>query len=220
MAILGQAEIEELKKFFSEIQKKVSFDVYLDKENNPETSDIIVKLFEQIKENFGDKFDFSVKEGDILGELGLNVEELGAKGPVIVPTDKRNIVFLGIPSGHEFPVLLEDIHNLSSNHSHLPQDLQEKIKKIDKKLEVLVFITPTCPYCPSMTALAHNMAFLNDNIKGIMVEALEFNDFANKFNVMGVPRTIIRDAETKKVLVDQEGMVPPQLIIENLLKNL
>jgi glutaredoxin-like protein len=219
MVILGQAEIEELKKFFSEVSKKVVFDVYLDKEKNPETSEIIVKLFEQIKGNFGDKFDFSIKENNI-DELGLDVDELGAKGPVIVPNERKNIVFLGIPSGHEFPVLLEDIHNLSHGHSHLPQDIQEKIKSIDREIEVIVFITPTCPYCPPMSALAHNMALLNDKIKGIMVEALEYNDFANKYNVMGVPRTIVRDAKTKEVILDQEGMVPPQVFVENLIRNL
>jgi len=219
MAILGQSEIEELKKFFDSISKKVVFDVYLDKERNPETSEIIVKLFQQIKDNFGEKFDFEIKESDI-NELDLDEKELGAKGPVIVPKEKRNIIFLGIPSGHEFPVLLEDIHNLSANHTHLPQELQEKIKSINREIEVVVFVTPTCPYCPPMSALAHNMALLNDKIRGIMVESLEYNDFANKYNVMGVPRTIVRDAKTKKIILDQEGMVPPQMFIENLIKNL
>lgn len=218
MEILGESEIKELKKFFEEVKEKVSFDIYLDNEKNPETSEILVNLFKQLKENFGDKFDYEIKEN--IDELNLDFNELDAKGPIITPSNKKNIIFLGLPSGHEFSVLLEDIHNLSNNHSHLPMDMKEKIKNIDKEIEILVFVTPTCPYCPPMTSLAHNMAFLNEKIKGIMVEAIEFPNFSDKFNVSGVPRTIVRDLKTKEIIMDQEGAIPFNLFIENLIRKI
>ncbi len=218
MNIIGEDEIKELEKFFKEIKEKVSFDVYIDKEKNPETSEIILNLFNQLKQNFKEKFDYVLKEN--VDELGININEINKKGPVITPSNKKNIIFLGIPAGHEFPVLLEVIYNLSNNYSAVPPELQEKIKKIEKEIEILVFTTPECPYCPPMSSLAHNMAFLNDKIKGIIIESLEFPELTNKFNVQGVPKLIVRDAKTKEILVEQEGMQHPTAVVENIIKNI
>jgi glutaredoxin-like protein len=222
MALLDQQSKEELKKFFEQVEKKIEVILITDENNKVpqfDPNEIAKQLLEEVKEVSNGKFDFMVRENDsaFVKALGIDIEETGGKfGPTIVFKDNPRMVFLGLPSGHEFSVFLEDIHMLDKGHAHLPEDVVEKIKNINKKLEVLVFVTPTCPYCPGMTYLAHSMAYLNENIRGIMVEAMEFPEFANAFSVMGVPRTIIRDAETKEVIVDQEGMVPPQMIVEKL----
>ena len=223
MALLDNESKEQLKQFFNEVQNKIEVILITDEKNavpqfNP--NEIAKQLLEEVKEVSNGKFDFIVKENDaaFAKALGIDIEETSGKfGPLIVFKDNPRMMFLGLPSGHEFSVFLEDIHMLDKKHAHMPEDVVEKIKKINRKLEVLVFVTPTCPYCPGMTYLAHTMAFLNENIRGVMVEATEFPEFANSFNVMGVPRAIVRDAESKEVIVDQEGMVPPQLIVDKLI---
>jgi len=223
MAILDNESREQLKQFFNEINKKIEVILITDEGNKVPQMDfneVAKELSQELKEVSGGKLDYTVRENDqaFAKALGVDTEETSGKfGPLFVFKDNPRMVFLGLPAGHEFSVFIEDIKTLSHNHAHIPEDLAEKIKGINRKLEVLVFVTPTCPYCPQMSFFAHTMAFLNQNIRGIVVDATEFPEFANAFNVMGVPRTIIRDSETKEVIVDQEGAVPLDLLLSKLL---
>ncbi|HIQ51362.1 MAG TPA: hypothetical protein EYH54_05335 [Nautiliaceae bacterium] len=223
MAILDNESREQLKQFFEQIDKKVEIILITDENNKTAQLDfnqIAKDLLKELKEVSQGKLDYIVRENDqaFAKALGIDTEESSGKfGPLFVFKDNPRMVFLGLPSGYEFGVLIEGIKTLVHNHAHIPNDIAEKIKGINRKLEVLVFVTPTCPYCPQMSFFAHTMAFLNENIRGIVVDATEFPEFANAFSVMGVPRTIIRDSESKEVIVDQEGAIPLDLLINKVL---
>jgi predicted DsbA family dithiol-disulfide isomerase len=58
------------------------------------------------------------------------------------------------------------------------------------------------------------MAWENPQITGDMVEAMEFPHLAQRYSVMGVPRTVIN--ETDYI----EGAVPEQLFISRVLNAL
>jgi len=60
--------------------------------------------------------------------------------------------------------------------------------------------------------LAHRMAMESDLIRADMVEATEFPHLANKYDVYGVPRTVIN--ETHFV----EGAVPETTLLQQVLK--
>jgi len=62
--------------------------------------------------------------------------------------------------------------------------------------------------------LAHKLAIESEHIRADMVEAIEFPHLANKYQVFGVPLTVIN--ETTSV----EGMVPESALVEALLKAL
>jgi len=59
--------------------------------------------------------------------------------------------------------------------------------------------------------LAHQLALESDLITADMVEAIEFPHLANKYDVMGVPRTIINDAR------HIEGAAPEAMVVQELL---
>jgi glutaredoxin-like protein len=223
MTILDNESKAQLKEFFEKIDKKVEVILITDENNKVPQVDfnqIAKELMEELKEVSNGKFDYTVRENDsaFAKALGIDTEETSGKfGPTFVFKDNPRMIFLGLPAGHEFSVFMEDITILAHGHAHIPEDLAEKIKGINRKLEVIVFVTPTCPYCPQMSFFAHSMAYLNENIRGIVVDATEFPEFANAFSVMGVPRTIVRDAETKEVLADQEGAVPLELLLNKFV---
>jgi alkyl hydroperoxide reductase subunit AhpF len=73
-----------------------------------------------------------------------------------------------------------------------------------------VFVTPTCPYCPGAVVLAHRMGYYSPKVKADMIEATEFPHLAMKYNVMGVPRTVINETEF------QEGAAPENMIIDKI----
>lgn len=122
------------------------------------------------------------------------------------------IKYYGIPSGYEFSSLLEDIIMLGRNQTQLSSDMVEKIKAVDHPVHLQVFVTPTCPYCPKAVLAAHKFAFLNPKIKADMVEATEFPHLSNKYNVKGVPRTIINEEEFL------EGAAPEEMLLDKINK--
>ena len=99
----------------------------------------------------------------------------------------------GIPSGYEFSTLLEDILMVSSGDSGLSDQTKAELAELTTPLHLQVFVTPTCPYCPRAVRLAHMMAMESHLVTGDMVEAIEFPHLSNKYNVMGVPRTVINE---------------------------
>lgn len=124
------------------------------------------------------------------------VEEYNVnKIPAISIIGKKDygIKFYGIPSGYEFTTLIQDIIEVSKGETGLSEESKKEIAKIDKPLHIQVFVTPTCPYCPSAVHLAHQAAIENENITADMVEAIEFPQLSQKYNVSGVPKTVIND---------------------------
>ncbi|MFH0883949.1 MAG: thioredoxin family protein [bacterium] len=122
------------------------------------------------------------------------------------------IRYYGIPSGYEFASLLEDILMVSANDSGLEEETRQALAGLESPVHMQVFVTPTCPYCPGAVRLAHQMAFESDKVRADMVEASEFPHLAMKYNVQGVPRTVIN--ETHAV----EGMMPESMILQEVLK--
>jgi len=120
------------------------------------------------------------------------------------------IRYFGIPSGYEFSSLIEDIMMVSSGESGLSQNTKNVLAKLDKPVHFQVFVTPTCPYCPQAVLLAHQLAFESDLVRGDMVEAIEFPHLSMKYQVQGVPRTVINET------VHQEGAAPEAMLMAKL----
>lgn len=121
----------------------------------------------------------------------FNIDKIPA---TLVMADKDiGIRYYGIPGGYEYATLLESIELVSVDKSPLSKDVLEKIQKIDRDIHIQVFVTPTCPYCPAAVATGHAFAHANEHITAAMVEATEFPHLANKYGVMGVPKTIINE---------------------------
>jgi glutaredoxin-like protein len=104
------------------------------------------------------------------------------------------IRFYGIPAGYEFMSLLESIEIVSKGESGLSANGKEKIKGLGKPVHLQVFVTPTCPYCPRAVVQAFRLAVESPNVTASMVEATEFPHLANKYQVSGVPHTVIGDS--------------------------
>ncbi len=120
-----------------------------------------------------------------------------APGIVIAAKNDNQIMdygiqYSGIPSGHEFSTLINDILLVSGRDSGLSPQTREFLQKLDRPVHFQVFVTPTCPYCPQAVILAHRMAMENPGmIRAEGVEATEFPELANQFGVSGVPQTTI-----------------------------
>ena len=138
------------------------------------------------------------------------------KIPAIIPLGKEDygIRFFGIPSGYEYGSLIEAILDVSKGQTSLSQTTKDAIKKIDQGVHIQVFVTPTCPYCSLAVRLGHQFAIESPRIKADMVESTEFPHLAHKYDVFGVPKTVINEK------ISIEGAVPEESFLEHVQKAL
>lgn len=120
------------------------------------------------------------------------------------------IRFYGIPSGYEFTSLLEAIRRVASREAGLTDETQAYLSQLDEPVHMQVFVTPTCPYCPQSVVLAHQMALASPMVTADMVEAQEFPYLSTKYQVMGVPRTVINESTYV------EGAAPESMLLQKL----
>lgn len=120
------------------------------------------------------------------------------------------IRYYGIPSGYEFSSLIHDILMVGKGDSGLTAETRRWLSQLQKPLHLQVFVTPTCPYCPPAVLLAHQLAMESDLVTADMVEASEFPHLSNKYQVMGVPRTVINETTFL------EGAAPEKMLLAKL----
>lgn len=100
--------------------------------------------------------------------------------------------FLGAPSGYEFMSLIEALILAGTGESGLTAESKQLIADyVVAPMDIIVFVTPTCPHCPRAVTLAHRMAVESPLIRATCVEATEFLDLAQRFQVTGVPKTVV-----------------------------
>lgn len=138
--------------------------------------------------------------------------------------NSENVKFIGIPAGYEFSWLLSLINMVANERYPLSQISIDNIRKMDDllstnsvTLELLVFVTPTCPYCPIMTINSSAIALLSKNVKSILVEVSEFPEYAQKYSIMGVPKTVLRLIKGENVFESFiDGALPENKFIEKI----
>ena len=131
---------------------------------------------------------------------------------IITGNTEKNVRIFGIPSGYEYASLIEAITDASKGSTSLKPETKEALKGIDTAIHMQTFVTPTCPYCTQSVRLGHQFACESSSIVADMVEATEFPHLAQKYQVIGVPRTIINESITV------EGAVPEEIFLEHVLK--
>ncbi|MCS7164712.1 MAG: thioredoxin family protein [Candidatus Calescibacterium sp.] len=137
-----------------------------------------------------------------------------------------NVKFLGIPLAYEFTWLISlinmvgnDIYPLQQSTLKTLAEIDDMLEKNSSFLELLVFVTPTCPYCPVMSIISTAFALLSKNIKTICIEVSEFPEFAQKYSVIGVPKTVIRLVKGDQTVENFiEGATPENKFSERLHK--
>ena len=136
------------------------------------------------------------------------------KIPATVVAGKKDygIRFYGLTAGYEFTSLIETILMVSSGRTGLHPELEKLVREIKEPVHMQVFATLTCPYCPRMVHVAHQFALVNDNIRADMVEGSEFPHLVQRYNVTGVPKTIINE------VYSFEGALPEAAVYLEILK--
>ena len=110
------------------------------------------------------------------------------------PRTANRIRYYGAPLGNELPTLLQAIRMAATGETGLTEQSRAQLKTLSKPVALQVFFTPTCVYCPQMITLANQAAIESPLVSSVAIDATEFPDLVQRYNVNGVPKTIINDA--------------------------
>ena len=209
MALLSEKDAGLVKEQFAEaVSRPVKMAVYTSKSDCAYCDDTM-----QIAEELAGLSDFlTVEERDFdMDGSGLDVDKVPAialLGQDDAGADvDYGIRFYGIPSGYEFMSLLDGIQTVGSGKVDLSAETLKFLETLTEDVHIQVFVTPPCPYCPRAVILAHHLAFASAKVHADMVEATEFPELSSRFNVMGVPRSVINGK------IHQEGAVPEAMFL-------
>jgi len=151
-------------------------------------------------------------QSDAEKAMDLGIDKIPAIA--VIGAQDYGVRLYGIPSGYEFTSLLHAIRIVAAGKPELAADTLEALAALSEPVHLQVFVTPTCPYCPQAVTLAHQMAIASPLVRADMIEATEFPQEAIKYQVMGVPRTVINET------VHVEGAAPESTVLRELQKAL
>ena len=123
--------------------------------------------------------------------------------------------FVGAPAGYEFTSLIEAVLLAGSDGSGLQESSKALLATRQTPLDIKVFVTPTCVYCPRAVTLAHRMASESAFVTATCIEATEFPELSRQYRVTGVPKIVAGEVEILGAMPEEEfvstllGTSPP-----------
>jgi glutaredoxin-like protein len=129
----------------------------------------------------------------------LDTEKAAAYGITLSPAavvegpKGARVRLYGIPAGYEFVSLLEALKNSVAAATDLQPETVAALAALKTPVNIKVFVTPTCPYCPAAVVLAHKFALASQQVTAEMIEATEFPELSDKYGVEGVPKIVVND---------------------------
>jgi glutaredoxin-like protein len=192
--LLSDAVVEQVRQAFDQLKEPVQI-LFFGAKSNCDYCDDTRQLVEEVVE-LTDSLRLSIYdlEDDVAIARQYKVDK--APGMVILGREGEQLLdygvrVSGIPAGHEFSSFIHDIILVSSRDSGLNEKTRQFLGDLSQPVHLQVFVTPTCPYCPRAVVLAHQMAMESPWVEAEMVEATEFPELAERYNVSGVPQTTI-----------------------------
>lgn len=192
---------------------------------NEEYSQWTEQLLKEL-DNLTDKINVEIH--DITLEPGLIEEYNIPKTPTILidPRAGYRIRYTGAPAGYEAWAFVETLILVSRDDSGLSDKTREILREArdyGKDIHIMIFVTPTCPYCPHQVLLANKFAIeLKGQVEADCVEAYENPDLADMFHVSAVPHNVIAVHENGKEIPKEisVGVQPEEKYAMDLIKAL
>ena len=124
-----------------------------------------------------------------------NVDNIPATVLLDQNKEYQGLRFFGIPAGYEINSFVNALKLVSGVEPELDDAIQNEISNLDKEVHLQVFVTLQCPYCPEAVETAQKLAFANQKITADMIDSSIFHHLAVKYDVSGVPKTVINETE-------------------------
>jgi glutaredoxin-like protein len=199
---------QQVQEAFADIKNPVKLVIFtqtLECQYCSENRQLIEEIAELSDQVTAEVYNF-VTDPEHVKEYGI--ERIPATA--IVGQEDYGIRFYGIPAGYEFTSMVHAIRLVGGAGSQLDEPTRAQLAELSEPVHLQVFVTPTCPYCPQAVVLGYEMAYASPQVRADGVESSEFPQLAFKYQVAGVPRTVVNED------VFLEGAAPPEMLMEKI----
>jgi glutaredoxin-like protein len=218
--LFSENEMDNVKREMSKLKEEVVLKLFTDFKTQEDGTKLrkcmacegayeLLKTLEDVSKGKLKIEEISIEENEEEAKK-FNITKI----PAILFVDENNkeiIRYLAHPTGSEFVPFLNSIQYFSGVRPYYADQILTHLKKIERG-NMKIFITPTCPYCPATVPVLTLFALVS---KGkISAEVIDVNlnpDLGMKYNVQGVPMTVINE---KEVI---HGMFTPQDLLDKLV---
>lgn len=217
-ALLNEDIKNQVTEAFAQLKDPVEV-LFFGRQDECEYCDQTQQLVEEVT-GLSDKLHLGIYDIQEDAELASSYNVDKTPGLVITGRDEEQLLdygvrIAGVPAGHEFLSLIQDLILVSARDSGLSQQTRDLLAELSEPITLQVFVTPTCPYCPRAVILAHQLAMESPMIQTEMVEAMEFPELSQRHNVSGVPQTTINDGAGNVV-----GAVPEDHLLAEIIRSI
>lgn len=195
MTFLNEEIKKQLEEIFAPMKKEVIIALFATKEMCETCED--TKTFMAEMAGIHEKIKLEVYDLQADAELAETLQVKRAPAIVLLGEDRKDygIQFNGLPGGHEINSFISGLLEVSGSGEKLPEVFAARVAKIDKPIDIKVFVTLGCPHCPGAVSKAHKLALENPNVRAEMIEAQTFSELSDQYNVSGVPKIVINGTE-------------------------
>jgi len=149
-------------------------------------------------------------EPEAASAAGLEADQVPAL--VLTGAASGRVRFLGLPAGLEFVTLLRGLVDVGRGGTSLAEETKQALRGLASDVHIRVFVTPSCPFCPRVALLAHQMAVESGRVTADVVEAQEFPELAARYGVQGVPKVVVNET------VEFVGAQPEARFLDHVLR--
>lgn len=103
------------------------------------------------------------------------------------------IKYSTVPLGQELESFIGAINEIYGEKVEVRENLLNRIKKIDKKINVKIGVSLKCTRCPQTVKVNQIIANNNDNINLEIIDVVTHKNFKTKYDIVGVPAMVIND---------------------------
>ena len=144
--LLNEQVVSQIKKTFEQIKEPVQL-LFFGSQDNCEYCADTRQLLEEIAA-VDKKVSLSIYDLQNNADMAARFNVDKAPAIVIAAKDGEQVIdfgiqYSGIPAGHEFGTLINDIILVSGRDSGLSEEVREFLKNLEKPLHLQVFVTPT-----------------------------------------------------------------------------
>lgn len=106
-----------------------------------------------------------------------------------------NILFHGVPGGHEFNSFIIALYNMAGPGQPVDESLRQRIAAIDKDINVKVMVSLSCTMCPEVVMGVQRAAALSDRVTGEMIDLQHYPELKKQYKIMSVPCMVVNDSQ-------------------------
>ena len=120
--------------------------------------------------------------------------------------------FYGVPGGYEMASIVDAVLLAATGDVGLSPESLAAIAVVDRPIDLKVFVTPTCAFCPQAVSMAYRLAAASDQITASAIEATAYPDLVRQYQVTGVPKTVVDDQ------IEILGAQPEEIFVREVLR--